>query len=211
VSAAREKATCPATYDSAARYPAVTRWTLVARARGESAEARAALGELCEAYYHAVEDFIRLQTAGSPEARDLTQEFFVRILAGPGFSGADQSRGRFRSYLFGAIKHFLSKEKVRRGSWKRGGRVEHTSLDAPEPETHTKLEVPDDSVDIPGLHFDRVWAETVIAWSLARLEAALAAEGRSHLFNVLKPCLQGEEAPGKSCLGRRAEPERICS
>ncbi len=66
-----------------------TRWTRVIEAQGPSPEAQTALSELCEAYYEAVHAFIR-RSVPENDARDLTQEFFRRVLAGSGFAHADQ-------------------------------------------------------------------------------------------------------------------------
>src|SRR3974377_1488083 len=94
-----------------------TRWNQVLSARGESPEAQVALGQLCEAYWMPVFRFIR---RNNPEdaARDLTQEFFAQLLAHRGLDGVEQGRGRFRSYLLGAVKHFLASQKERAGAAK---------------------------------------------------------------------------------------------
>ena len=109
---------------------APTRWTLILRARGESVEARAALGELCESYYEPVLRFLRREGRDEDAARELTQEFFARVLAGGGFDEADPERGRFRSYLLGALKHFLADQRKREHRLKRGGGATPESLDA---------------------------------------------------------------------------------
>lgn len=70
---------------------APTRWTLVLRARGESVEARGALSELCEAYYQPVFRFLRREGREEDTARELTQDFFARLLAGNGLGAADPS------------------------------------------------------------------------------------------------------------------------
>src|SRR5262245_57913288 len=87
-----------------------TRWTQVVAARGTSPAAKEALRELCAAYYAPVELFVRRYGGGEGDARDLTQEFFARLLEahGTGLGGADQTRGRFRTYLLGAVKHHLA-------------------------------------------------------------------------------------------------------
>src|ERR1039457_6566891 len=74
-----------------------TRWTLVQRARGESPAAQSALGELCEAYYAPVLTFIRYSGCPQEAVRDLTQEFFARLLAGRQLDTVQQGRARFRS------------------------------------------------------------------------------------------------------------------
>ena len=107
-----------------------TRWTLVLRARGDSAEARKALSELCEAYYQPVLRFLRAQVRDDDNARDLTQEFFTRLLARDRLTAVDPARGRFRSYLLGAVKHFLSDQWEYEHRLKRGGGKLPESLEA---------------------------------------------------------------------------------
>jgi RNA polymerase sigma-70 factor (ECF subfamily) len=87
---------------------APTRWTQVLQARGESAEAQTALSELCAAYWQPVFSFIRRDGRDEETARDLTQEFFARLLARRGLETVERGHGRFRSYLLGAVKHFLA-------------------------------------------------------------------------------------------------------
>jgi RNA polymerase sigma-70 factor (ECF subfamily) len=174
---------------------APTRWTLVNRARGQTPEARAALADLCEAYYRVVEDFIRRQTGDAQAARDRTHEFFARVLAGEGFGGADPTRGRFRSYLFGAVKNYLNVERVRQLTAKRGGGAAHVSLEAPATETAPGFDVPDLAVESPDLEFDRQWATAMLARALDRLGEAMKVEGKQRQFEVLKPCLQGTGQP----------------
>src|SRR4051812_46529246 len=104
---------------------AETRWTLVQRAQGHSADAGAALSELCEAYYTPVHRFVCGWCRNTEDARDLTQEFFARLLARPQISGASPAQGKFRSFLLGAVKHFLCDAHDRAHRMKRGGGVEH--------------------------------------------------------------------------------------
>ena len=81
------------------------------QARGDAPEARVALGELCEAYWTPVFRFLRREGRGEDESRELAQEFFARLLAGTGIDGVDPAKGRFRSYLLGALKHFLAEQR----------------------------------------------------------------------------------------------------
>src|SRR5215475_5588560 len=97
-----------------------THWTKVLEARGNSPEARAALGDLCAGYYAPVFSFIRFNSPDEESAKDLTQEFFARLLARQGIDNVDPRRGRFRSYLLGAVKHFLSDAREHAGRLKRG-------------------------------------------------------------------------------------------
>ena len=119
--------------DSAAAGPTAfftTRWTMVMRARGDAPEARAALGELCEAYWMPVFRFLRREGRSEDESRELAQEFSARLLAGGGIGNVDPEKGRFRSYLLGALKHFLAERRRNEGRQKRGGGAVVESIDS---------------------------------------------------------------------------------
>ncbi|MBX3744049.1 MAG: sigma-70 family RNA polymerase sigma factor [Verrucomicrobiae bacterium] len=188
---------CPVSTTDRQRF-LTTRWSRVARACGTGEGARLALGELCEAYYAPVEAFLRRHAANPGEAPDLTQEFFARLLRGGGVAGANPDRGRFRSYLLGAVKHFLHDERVRRRAAKRGGDLVHVPLEAgPDSDTDTEsgLQLPDPTSVAAGTEFDRRWANALLERALDRLEREMRAEGRSAQFEGLKPYLSGPEPP----------------
>src|SRR5258706_3524964 len=105
-----------------------TRWTQVSRAKSDSPEGRRALAELCHAYYEPVVAFLRCELRDADAGRELTHEFFAEVLVGGAISHAEQKRGRFRSYLLGAVKHFLSHHRDAARRLKRGGGVENISL-----------------------------------------------------------------------------------
>ena len=160
-----------------------TRWTLVLRARGEGAEARAALSDLCAAYYAPVVAFLRREGRDEDAAREMAHAFFAGLLAG-GVGAPERERGRFRSYLLGALKHFLSKHRAAAVAEKRGAGAEHVPLT-----TDTAAGVPMPIAQDDTLAFDREWAFTLIARALAALEAE-HAEKAAH-FTALKPWLDG--------------------
>lgn len=172
---------------------APTRWTRVLRAQGNSAEAQAALSELCAAYYHPVLAFIRREGRDEDTARELTQEFFSRLLAQAHLSLVEPGRGRFRSYLLGAVKHFLSDQRQRARAAKRGGGQGLVSLD-PEPgaDTGAELQIADPAANVPDAWFDRHWATTVVNRAVVALGKEAQEEGKQEQFAVLKPWLIGE-------------------
>ena len=172
---------------------APTRWTLVLRARGESAAAQAALSELCESYYAPVLAFIRYTGSDEEAARDLTQEFFARLLAQHGLDSVEPGRGRFRSFLLGAVKHFLADEHDRSRAAKRGGGQSPVSIEAGAGAgTTAELQIPDPAGPAPDTVFDRQWALTLIERALNVLAEEFAAAGKGEQFETLKPWLLGE-------------------
>jgi RNA polymerase sigma-70 factor (ECF subfamily) len=171
---------------------AATRWTLVLRARGESVEAQAALSELCEAYYQPVLRFLAGEGRDEDYARELTQEFFSRVLSRSGFDGADPERGRFRSYVLGAVKHFLADVRVRESRQKRGGGIVPEPLQSNDQDTSAGLQVADVHAASPDANFDREWALAVMARALEVLQREMTYAGKAEQFDALKPWLMGD-------------------
>ena len=175
-----------------------TRWSLVLAASGSRNDtARTALSDLCGAYYQPVFRFLRSEGRPDDEARELTHAFFNRILSGGGFDGADPLKGRFRSFLLGALKHFLADHRARAGRIKRGGGVEHVPLDPlPEADSACSQQYPDTVTLPPDAAFDRQWALTVLDRALTSLESILGGEGKAALFTALRPWLAGTSGEG---------------
>lgn len=182
---------------------AATRWTLVLRACGESGEGRAALSELCAAYYEPVLGFLRRSGRSEDAARELTHEFFARLLARGSFAGLDPDRGRFRSYLLGAVRYFLRDQHDLARREKRGGGAEHESLDAHSDDAPA-LQVADPSVAMDDAVFDREWALALMNRAVAALEAQHAGK-RAEQFAALRPWLMGEGAASHAETAARLE------
>lgn len=186
---------------------APTRWTLVLKCRGDSEEAKVALSELCDIYYRPVFEFLKHDCGDEEKAQELANEFFARILQRGGLDNVDPQRGRFRSYLLGALKHFIIERRRFENRKKRGGDVLTESIDE-------KVELDDDDVEkqIPDtsrlqleLLFDREWALTVIERALKEVENKYNAEGKARLFDLLKPWL----APSEQELSQREVAEKL--
>ncbi|MCC7375018.1 MAG: sigma-70 family RNA polymerase sigma factor [Verrucomicrobiales bacterium] len=179
-----------------------TRWTEVLATRGDGIAAREALGALCGLYYGPVVAFLRHEGRSEEEARELAHAFFERLLQSQGIDGADPSRGRFRSYLLGALKHFLANRRAHEAREIRGGGAVHVPLDRMMAEGESQacfepaaLPAPDDAV------FDRAWALRVLERGLSEVEKEFVAAGTAHEFALLKPWL----IPGAGGDGRRRE------
>jgi len=182
---------------------ATTHWSLVAAASPDEtsrSRAREALEALCRAYWYPLYAFVRQRGYASEEAQDLTQAFFVTIVEKGGFASADPERGRFRSYLLGAMKHFLANQWHREQAKKRGGGVTIVDLDALDPEARYALK-PVGSSD-PDHAFDRAWAQESIARALERLRAESEARGKGELFAALKGGLTGDEPARRETAAR---------
>jgi RNA polymerase sigma-70 factor (ECF subfamily) len=169
-----------------------TRWTLVMRAKGNAPEARAALGDLCEAYWTPVFRFLCREGRSEDESEEFTQAFFAKVLAGPGIGEADPAKGRFRSYLLGSLKHFLANHRRDANREKRGGGAVVESIDSGTSETSPGLQVADPGAAANDAWFDRHWGLAVMERGLARVRESFEQSGKSEQFEVLQPWLMGD-------------------
>lgn len=169
-----------------------TQWTQVTQAAGSTPEARAALSDLCARYWAPVHRFILRERHDPDASRDLTQEFFSRLLAGSGVTGAARQNGRFRTYLLGAVKHFLADERDHSLALKRGNGLQPTSLSAPSTDSSPGLQIPDPAAAPDDTRFDREWALLLLDRAYATLTAEWSAAGRARDFQILRPWLIGD-------------------
>ena len=191
-----------------------TRWTLVSRSRGSDTPAKAALSELCEAYYAPVVAFLRRDGRAEDVARDLAHDFFAKLLAGGTIDGADPLRGKFRSYLLMALKRFAANQRDRDHAAKRGGGQVHAVIDGESDTTGAGLQITDTSIEAPDAAFDRQWALTLLARALGNLESEMRDEGKSAQFDALKPWLTAEadgtpQADAAAKLGMSVEAVKV--
>ena len=181
---------------------ATTRWSLVLQARqSDSAPARAALEELCQAYWLPVYAFMRRQTRDVHEAQDWTQGFFASLLARDAFEDLNPELGRFRSFLLAAARHFVSNERDRKATLSRGGRIAFRSLDF----EHGEEQLADELArgETPEQLFERRWALALLDRVLSRLRQENQNAGRAELFAVLSNHLAGQ--PTDASLAEVAE------
>ncbi len=170
---------------------ATTRWSLVLAAGAQTDEDSAgALSSLCELYWYPVYAFIRRQGNSATESADLAQEFFLRVLEKKYFHAADPARGRFRAFLCASVRHFLSNERDRARTLKRGGGRPPISLDVDTAEGRYQLEPHDDVT--PETLFDRRWALILLDRALTRVRHDYAAAQKGELFDRLKGFLTGD-------------------
>jgi len=156
----------------------------------QSPESADALEKLCRAYWYPLYAFVRSTGQVPEEARDLTQEFFARLLEKRWLTGADPERGRFRTFLLSALKHFLANEWHSTQTIRRGGGQERIVLDDLDAEAQFALEPRDGAT--PESLYDRRWATTLIARAQDRLRDEMIAGGEGEKFEALEPTLVGD-------------------
>ena len=169
-----------------------THWSLISRVGSDqSAAAERALEELCRLYWFPVYAFVRGRVRNSADAEDLTQGFFLDLLKRSGFEQFDQSRGKFRSYLLGAVKNYLGKTREKERAQKRGGGRKIISIDQELAEFRLKLELHDHAT--PDRLYDRAWASTVLQNVLRQLGHEYSQSGKEEVFKVLQQFLSPDQ------------------
>lgn len=163
-----------------------TRWTIVlnAAANPERPESRAALESLCEAYWYPLYAFARRRGSSADEARDQTQEFFVRILEGRYLDRADREKGKFRSFLLTSFRFFLSDETDRARAQKRGGGMTVLPFEIGSAEQRYEREPRDE--ETPERIYERRWALSMLDRTIVRLRSEFEQHGRLEHFDKLK-------------------------
>ena len=171
---------------------ATTHWSVVVAAgRRSSPQAQEALATLCRTYWYPLYVFIRRQGFSADESQDLTQEFFARLLEKHFFAQVDQEKGRFRSFLLAACKHFLSNERDRARAKKRGGGRELISINIEDAESRYRLEPADELT--PQKLFERRWVMTLLDQVLVMLRNEFVQDGKEAQFDYLKVFLTGDK------------------
>jgi RNA polymerase sigma-70 factor (ECF subfamily) len=123
-------------------------------------------------------------------ARDLTQEFFTKLIEKNYVASADHDRGRFRSFLLMAVQRFLLNETDRRQALKRGRGAPIDSLDFDTAEERYRREPADNTT--PETLYERRWALTILERALNRLKVRYPADRLAKMT----PFLVGEAPRG---------------
>jgi RNA polymerase sigma-70 factor (ECF subfamily) len=169
------------------QFPA-TRWSLILATRQQpTAGAREALASLCGTYWYPLYAYIRRQGHAVEDAQDLTQGFFTALIEKQYLADFDQARGRFRAFLLGAFKHYVSNERDRRNARKRGGGAPAVSLDTEDAERRYSLEPSHDLT--PEKIYEKRWALVLLDQALDRLRRECSANMR---FDRLSAFLTSE-------------------
>ena len=148
--------------------------------------------ELCRRYWVPLYAYARRRTRDTHEAQDAVQGFFSQLLEKNTVAVAEQKRGRFRSFLLTAFRHYLANEFEKKSAQKRGGGRPVLSLDFNAGEALCCHE-PVDNVT-PECLYDRQWVLTLLERVLSQLRQAMVQAGKERQFETLSPFLSGAHA-----------------
>ena len=167
-----------------------TRWSVVlAATQRPSPESAAALEAICRAYWYPLYAYVRRCGQSPHDAQDLTQEFFCRLLEKHWLDSANPDKGKLRTFLIVALKHFMSKEWRRASAQRRGGGQSQVQFDTDVAESRYAVDPHSLAADET---FDQQWALTLLDLTVGRLQEEFAVAGKAGDFEALKSCLMAE-------------------
>ena len=170
---------------------ATTHWSVIlAAGQGDTPQSAAALEQLCRTYWYPLYAFVRRQGYSPQDSEDLLVGFFARFLEKHYLEEVDQAKGRFRSFLLAALKHYLANEWDKAKAVRRGGRVEFLSLEGEAAESRYWEEPASDLT--PEKLYEQRWACVLLERVMERLQHDFDASGKDPPFEALKCFLQGE-------------------
>ena len=175
-----------------------THWSLIENVDSEDSDKnRALLGLLLSKYWKPVYCYLRRKGYDNEQAKDLTQEFFYEAVFGRGLiQKADESKGRFRSFLLIALNRFLINIKQKETAQKRIPKEKLVPLDIVD-----SLELPQTvSTSVPEDSFNYAWVSSLLEDVLEEVEDKCNTDGKSihwQVFcdRVLQPIIDGTDPP----------------
>jgi len=171
---------------------ATTHWSVVlAAGQTDEPQVGEALEKLARTYWHPLYLFVRRSGYDEETAKDLTQAFFERLLGKDSVKDADPARGRFRTFLLAALKHFLANEWDRTKAVKRGGRCRLVPLETKVVEAELERGMRRDLN--PEQLFERRWAMALLDQAHQELEAEQVAGGKAARYSALQVYLTGDK------------------
>jgi RNA polymerase sigma factor (sigma-70 family) len=182
----------------------VTSWTLIRQAAGDAGGADAAGGDqsglvaagrerLLRTYWAPIYGYLRRRGLGHEDAEDEAQVFCARVLAGEALATADPARGRFRSFLLGALNNHLV-DVWRRATAERRDRRRVVEVDALARERAEAL-LRTETGTAEEL-FDLDWARAEVRAALDALAEEWTRRGRAAHFASLRLYVLGLPGPG---------------
>ena len=161
-------------------------------AQSQAEGAELALAELCQVYWYPLYIFARRRGYSPSDAEDLTQGFFLHLLADRALAGIDPVKGKFRSFLIACFQNYIADAADWSRRVKRGGGKELVQLDAEDAEERYRRE-PVEFLTAEKI-FDARWAMTILGETMTRLREEYIAAGKESTFEALESFLDPNSA-----------------
>ena len=183
-----------------------TRWSIIENVgTSDDDKNRALISLLLGKYWKPVYCYLRRKGHDNEQAKDLTQGFFHEVVLGRSLiQKADQSKGRFRSFLLITLNRYLITAKTGQAAQKRIPKSKLVPLDVtdlPELRQAASELTPEDS-------FNYAWVSALLAQVLQEVEVKCHEDGKTvhwHIFHdrILEPIMEKTEPPSMKEICRK--------
>ncbi|MHC4627021.1 MAG: RNA polymerase sigma factor, partial [Planctomycetota bacterium] len=183
-----------------------THWSVIENIDSSDADTtRALIGSLLARYWKPVYCYLRRKGYDNEQAKDLTQGFFHEVVLGRSLiQKADQSKGRFRSFMLIALNRYLITAKSGQAARKRIPESKLVSLDvvdSPELRQAASDLTAEDS-------FNYAWVSALLEQVLSEVETKCHEDGKTvhwHVFGdrVLDPIMDQTDPPSMKEICRK--------
>lgn len=164
-----------------------TNHSAIANARSDDQVARQrALNTILTSYWKPVYKYIRLKwQASNEDAKDLTQGFFANAFEKDHFSNYDATKASFQTFLRTCLDGFVSNERKAGSRLKRGGGMDHYSLDFAAAEDELASHAVTSTIN-PEDYFHREWVRWMFTLAVEAFRLRCAESGRTVNFQLFE-------------------------
>lgn len=164
-----------------------TRWSAIVAARSDDpAERTRAFETIVAAYWKPVYKYIRARWGKTNEdAKDLTQEFFARVMEKGFLDSYEPEKSRLRTFLRTCADGFVANQDKAARRIKRGGDAVLLSLDFETAEGELACTEPPDP-DTMEDFFEKEWIRSLFSLAVERLRAECEARGKTIHFRLFE-------------------------
>jgi RNA polymerase sigma factor (sigma-70 family) len=164
-------------------FPA-TRYSVISAARSANpAERSQAIDTITTFYWKPVYKYVRLRwNVDLDNARDFTQDFFLRLIEKDFLGSYDPVKGRLRAFLRTCVDRMFLNQSRDAHRLKRGGTLAQQALDFDEAEQ--ELSKGAQKVDSPEDYFEKEWVRTLFAQAVEQLRVECESAGKNLHFQV---------------------------
>ena len=183
-----------------------THWSIIENVgSSDDDKNRTLIGLLLSKYWKPVYCYLRRKGHDNEQAKDLTQGFFHEVVLGRDLiQKADQSKGRFRSFMLIALNRYLITARTGQVAQKRIPKSKLVPLDVtdlPELRQAASELTPEDS-------FNYAWVSSLLEQVLQEVESKCHEDGKTvhwHIFGdrVLDPIMEKTEPPSMKEICRK--------
>ena len=174
-----------------------THWSLIEESKADDDRSQALIGLLLDFYWKPVYFYLRRKGHNNDESKDLTQGFFHEIVLNRGLiQRADQSKGRFRSFLLHALEQYLIDDRHKQTAQKRIPKDKLVPLETLEgsalPDVHSDMTAEES--------YNYGWMSALLDRVLSDVEAKCHEQDMSIHWNIfhdriVQPILKQEASP----------------